>query len=162
MNKLLVAACMAGFAVSAQANTYFEPGITYSSADLGNETFNQFLLSANVGYNFNPSEDFQHKVEAIVGVGVGNDVISGVDVKLDNYYGIAYRPTFKISDDFEAFGKLAIAKAKATASSGSESFSESSDFEAGYGVGLSYKSVSLSYLSIDDTDFLTVGYSFNF
>lgn len=118
MKKLLAAACLAGFAFTSQANTYFEPGITYSSADLGNETFNQFLFSGNLGYNFNPSEDFQHKVEAIVGVGVGNDVISGVDVKLDNYYGIAYRPTFKISADFEAFGKLAVAKAKASASSG--------------------------------------------
>jgi hypothetical protein len=158
MNQVVITAFLVGTAATSQAQSYLELGLTQINADLGSETFNQFALSGSVGYNFNPGKSFQNKIEANLAFGIGSDSIFGTDVKLDNYYGLSYRPTFELGNDWEVFGRLAYAKAKLSA--GSES--ETSDFELGYGVGVSYSNISLSYTDIDDTSFVSLGYSFKF
>lgn len=165
MKKTLLALAAASLSFSTLANTYLEVDFTHISESnvVSGEDFSQPALTGIVGYNFNSYEDdFQNKVEAFLGFGLSDDTVAGVDLNMKHYYGISYRPTMKLNDDWDIFARLSLAKMKGEADSRFGSASTTSDTETGYGLGISYKSFNLSYDRVEDVNFISAGYTFKF
>jgi hypothetical protein len=157
----LLATVLATAAVSgsAQAEAYFEAGFAQISADVEDESISHFGAVGVVGTTLKTTEKFAHKIEAIGFVGLNSDKVYGVDVKLESMIGAAYRPTIKLNDSVELHGRLGLFHGRAKASGFGMSESESST-EVGFGVGIDFKKVSLSYLNVDDTNFVMATYRF--
>ena len=176
MKKTLFAIALTALSSSVLAeeeqNYYIEGGLTHISVNNinGDEDFGQAGVSGAFGYNFNPNDDFQNKLELLFGFGIGSDDVSNISTKLKNYYGLSYRPTVKFENGLELFGKVVVARAKAEASAsyysyygGRQNFTVSeSDTETGFGVGVSYNSFSLYFMELDDTRFFTASYTYQF
>lgn len=164
MKKTLLSALFLTLPVFATAETYVQADLGRVSADIEVDDAKHFLLGGTLGYNFNPGEQFQNKVEAFASFGLNDDKVSGVDIKVEHFYGVAYRPTLKLNQDWDIYARLVYAKARAKASFRGNSASQTSDWEAGYGLGVSYKNFNLSYTDVNDLDLDTIslGYTFEF
>ncbi|MBU2113492.1 MAG: porin family protein [Gammaproteobacteria bacterium] len=148
------------FAGAAQADVYFELGATQISADFDDESIEHFGAAAVLGTTLKATDTFAHKAEAIVVIGLNSDKVYGVvDAKVQSLVGVAYRPTFKINDSVELHARLGAFNGRAKVSGFGTSESDSST-EVGFGVGIDFKKVSLSYLNVDDVNFLTATYRF--
>ena len=145
---------------AAQAEVYYELGATQISADIDNESISHFGATGVVGTTLKATEKFAHKVEALAVIGLNSDKAYGlVDVKLQSLIGAAYRPTLKLNDSVELHARLGVFNGRVKASGFGMSESDSST-EVGFGVGVDFKKVSLSYLNVDDTNFITATYRF--
>lgn len=149
----------AAFGTVAQADVYFEAGVTNISADIESESISHFGAVGVVGTTLKATENFAHKIEAIAVVGLNSDKVYGVDVKMQSLIGAAYRPTIKLNESVELHARLGVFNGRVKASGFGMSETDSST-EVGFGVGIDFKKVSLSYLNIDDTNFLTATYRF--
>ena len=164
-NKLkttILASMLSTVAVAgaAQAEVYYELGATQISADIDNESISHFGATGVVGTTLKATEKFAHKVEALAVIGLNSDKAYGlVDVKLQSLIGAAYRPTLKLNDSVELHARLGVFNGRVKASGFGMSESDSST-EVGFGVGVDFKKVSLSYLNVDDTNFITATYRF--
>ena len=147
------------FGTVAQADVYYEAGVTNISADIESESISHFGALGVVGTTLKATENFAHKIEAIAVLGLNSDKVYGVDVKLQSLIGAAYRPTIKLNESVELHARLGVFNGRVKASGFGMSETESST-EVGFGVGIDFKKVSLSYLNIDDTNFLTATYRF--
>jgi len=159
MKKTLLA-LTAALSFNAAANPYLDFDITYLYENdfIGNEDFSQTTLSGRYGFNFNENSDtFQNKVEAFFGFGLTDDDILNTNVELTHYWGLAYRPTYKINDDWEVFARVSHGRFYVEVDSIS-----ASDTETGYGLGASYKGFNLSVEKFDDIKFVNFGYSFKY
>src|SRR5690606_1611321 len=83
----------AAFAGAAQAEVFYEVGVTQISADIASESFSHFGIAGVVGTTLKATEKFAHKIEGIAVLGLNSDEVLGVDVKLQSLIGVAYRPT---------------------------------------------------------------------
>ena len=145
---------------AAQAEVYYELGATQISADIDNESISHFGATGVVGTTLKATEKFAHKVEALAVIGLNSDKAYGlVDVKLQSLIGAAYRPTLKLNDSVELHARLGVFNGRVKASGFGMSESDSST-EVGFGVGVDFKKVSLSYLNVDDTNFINATYRF--
>lgn len=144
---------------AAQAEVYYELGATQISADIESESVSHFGATGVVGTTLKATEKFAHKVEALAVIGLNSDKVYGVDVKLQSLIGAAYRPTLKLNDSVELHARLGVFNGRVKASGFGMSESDSST-EVGFGVGIDFKKVSLSYLNVDDTNFITATYRF--
>ena len=145
---------------TAQAEVYYELGATQISADIEDESIEHFGATAVLGTTLKATDTFAHKAEAIVVIGLNSDKVFGVvDAKVQSLVGAAYRPTFKINDSVELHARLGVFNGRAKVSGFGASESDSST-EVGFGVGIDFKKVSLSYLNVDDVNFLTATYRF--
>lgn len=144
---------------AAQAEVYYELGATQISADIESESVSHFGATGVVGTTLKATEKFAHKVEALAVIGLNSDKVYGVDVKLQSLIGAAYRPTLKLNDSVELHARLGVFNGRVKASGFGMSESDSST-EMGFGVGIDFKKVSLSYLNVDDTNFITATYRF--
>jgi hypothetical protein len=144
---------------TAQAEVYYELGATQISADIESESVSHFGATGVVGTTLKATEKFAHKVEALAVIGLNSDKVYGVDVKLQSLIGAAYRPTLKLNDSVELHARLGVFNGRVKASGFGMSESDSST-EVGFGVGIDFKKVSLSYLNVDDTNFITATYRF--
>ncbi|MEW5682347.1 MAG: outer membrane beta-barrel protein [Pseudomonadota bacterium] len=144
---------------AAQAEVYYELGATQISADIESESVSHFGATGVVGTTLKTTEKFAHKVEALAVIGLNSDKVYGVDVKLQSLIGAAYRPTLKLNDSVELHARLGVFNGRVKASGFGMSESDSST-EVGFGVGIDFKKVSLSYLNVDDTNFITATYRF--
>lgn len=144
---------------TAQAEVYYELGATQISADIESESVSHFGATGVVGTTLKATEKFAHKVEALAVIGLNSDKVYGVDVKLQSLIGAAYRPTLKLNDSVELHARLGVFNGRVKASGFGMSESDSST-EMGFGVGIDFKKVSLSYLNVDDTNFITATYRF--
>lgn len=162
MKKTLIALLLSATAATAGAQGYGEITASQVSidADLGQDV-EHLMFTGAIGYNFNPEQKFQNKLEAIAGVAMNDGNVADVEVELENYYGIAYRPTVKVGEELELFGRVLYARVKGSVSQGLSSASDS-ESETGFGVGASYNGLTLSYTDIDDADFISIGYTFSF
>ncbi len=158
MKKTLLALAAATLSMNALANGYIELDIAHISAEEGSLDFDQQAIATHIGYNFTPDSAFQHKAEVFLGLGLGEDTILGTDVDIRYYYGVAYRPTYHINQDWEVYARLTRAKAEIKIND----ISTTSDAENGWGVGVGYQNFTLSYTDIDDTKFINAGYTFKF
>ncbi|WP_214000515.1 outer membrane beta-barrel protein [Arsukibacterium sp.] len=149
----------AAFAGAAQAEMYFELGATQISADIESESISHFGATGVIGTTLQATEKFAHKVEALAIIGLNSDKLYGVDVKLQSLIGAAYRPTIKLNDSVELHARLGVFNGRVKASGFGMSESDSST-EAGFGVGIDFKKLSLSYLNVDDTNFVTATFRF--
>lgn len=147
------------FVGTAQADVYFELGLTQISADIERETISHFGATGVVGTTLKATETFAHKVEALAVIGLNSDKVYGVDTKLQSLIGAAYRPTIKLNDSVELHARVGVFNGRAKAKGFGASVSESST-EVGFGVGIDFKRVSLSYLNVDDTNFVTATFRF--
>ena len=147
------------FAGAAQAEVYYEAGASQISADIAGESFSHFGATGVIGTTLQTTSTFSHKIEAIAVIGLNSDKVYGVDVKLESLIGAAYRPSFKLNDSVELHARAGVFHGRAKASGFGESETDSST-EAGFGVGVDFKRVSLSYLRVDETNFLTATYRF--
>lgn len=144
---------------SAQAEAYYEAGAAQISVDEDGLSISHFGAIGVVGTTLQSTEKFSHKVEAIGFVGLNSDKVFGIDVKLQSALGAAYRPTVKINDSVELYGRVGLFHGRVKASGFGMSESDSST-EVGFGVGIDFKKVSLSYLNVDDTNFIIATYRF--
>ncbi|WP_051219952.1 outer membrane beta-barrel protein [Rheinheimera baltica] len=156
LTSVLAAAAVSG---AAQAEVYFEAGLMQVSTDIESENISHFGALGVVGTTLNATDKFAHKVEAIAGLGLNSDKVYGVDVKMESFFGAAYRPTIKLNDSVELYGRVGYFHGRVKASANGYSDSDSSS-EVGYGIGIDFKKVSLSYLYVDDTNFLMATYRF--
>ncbi|MAD75717.1 MAG: hypothetical protein CML20_13175 [Rheinheimera sp.] len=147
------------FAGAAQAEMYFELGATQFSADLDNESISHFGAVGVLGTTLKATEKFAHKVEAIAVIGLNSDEVYGVDVKLQSVIGAAYRPTIIVNDSVSLYARAGMFNGRVKASGFGMSETDSST-EFGFGVGVDIKKVSLSYLNVDDTNFVTATFRF--
>lgn len=96
----------------------------------GFDTANPTALAVRVGAEVNPNL----AVEGRLGVGLAEDTVSGIDLEVDNFYGVYVRgllPTGTVTP----YGLIGWTKGEITASAGGLSFSDS-DSDLSYGVGL--------------------------
>lgn len=149
----------AAVAGSAQAEAYFEAGLTHISADIEGDTISHYGAMGVVGATLNTSDTFTHKIEGIAVIGLNSDKVYGVDVKLESLLGAAYRPSFKVSDSVELYGRVGYFHGRAKASVDGFSITES-ETDLGFGVGIDFSKVSLSYLKVDETNFIMATYRF--
>lgn len=148
------------FAGAAQADVYFELGATQISADFGDQNIEHFGVAAVLGTTLKATDTFAHKAEAIAIIGANADKVNGgYDAKMQSLIGAAYRPTFKINDSVELYARLGAFNGRAKVSGFGMSETDSST-EVGFGVGIDFKKVSLSYLNVDNVNFLTATYRF--
>ena len=143
-------------------------GVAYSSGaqdgdgvdvDLG-------MVSASLAYSFGESNGFSNIVEVRLGTGASDDTLLGVDVELDSFVQIAYRPQFEIDNNFYVYGLLSYASVEFELSALGASTTVDGD-EAGIGAGIGYRltdsvDAEVSYESIDDFDVFTLGLKFGF
>ena len=152
-------AATAAFMVGAQAQVYGELGYTSTTAKSTDST-GTFKASPKairgiVGYEVHPNL----AVEGMLSLGTGSSSISGpgvpsgVNLKIQNTYGLYLKPKAKVSDGLEVFGRIGYAKAKYKASFNSNSVKENED-SLSYGVGLSYALSSNVYLSLDYAQYI--------
>jgi hypothetical protein len=155
----LLATLLATTAAAAQAESYFEGGFIQVSADEGDISVSHYGALGVIGAVLQSTEQFSHNAEAIIVAGLNSDKVYGIDVKLQSMVGLAYRPTIQLSDSIALSGRAGIFRARVKASGFGESASDtSSDF--GIGIGIDFKKVSLSYLNVDDTNFVMATYRF--
>lgn len=147
------------FASAAQAEMYFELGASQFSADIESENVSHFGVIGVLGTTLKATETFAHKLEALAFIGLNSDKVYGVDVKLQSMIGAAYRPTIKLNDSVELYARVGAFNGQVKISGFGMSESDSST-EAGFGVGIDFKKLSLSYLNVDDTNFVTATYRF--
>jgi len=147
------------FAGAAQAEMYFELGATQFSADLYSESISHFAATGVLGTTLKATEKFAHKVEALAMIGLNSDKLYGVDVKMQSVIGAAYRPTIIVNDNVSLYARVGMFNGRVKASGFGISETDSST-EFGFGVGVDIKKVSLSYLNVDDTNFITATYRF--
>lgn len=156
MASILTTGAVAG---AAHAEMYFELGATQISADIESESISHFGATGVMGTTLKATEKFAHKIEALAIIGLNTDKLYGVDVKLQSLIGAAYRPTIKLNDSVELHARVGLFNGRVKASGFGMSESDSST-EAGFGVGVDFKKLSLSYLNVDDTNFVTATYRF--
>jgi|JI71714BRNA_FD_contig_41_1189482_length_733_multi_5_in_0_out_0_1 opacity protein-like surface antigen len=149
----------AGFSSNAHAKVYVEAGLTDISSDVNNLDLNHLGVIGVVGSTLSKNGDVSHKVEGIGGFGLSGDDIGNVNVKLQHFVGGAYRPTLRLNDVVDVYGRVGLFHTSAKASSGSRSYTESGT-DAGFGFGADIYSFSVSFLTIDNTNFLSVTYKF--
>lgn len=159
MRKALLA-LTAALSFNAAANTYVEVDYThiFENDVVLNEDFSQSALTARYGHNFSAEDaKLQNKIEAFVGLGLGDDEIFGTDLEVTHYYGVSYRPTIQLNNDWDVFGRLSYARLRAEAGN-----THTSESELGFGIGVSYDAFSLSFDKFDDLKFVNLGYTFKF
>lgn len=144
---------------AAQADVYFEAGVSNISVDVDGDNISHYGAIGVIGTTLSNSGNIAHKVEGIVGFGLNSDKVNGFDVKLESYLGAAYRPTIKLNDSVDLYGRAGIFNGRAKVSGFGFSDTDSST-EAGFGVGIDFKKISLSYLRVDDTNFINATYRF--
>lgn len=161
IKKTLLATILSSAALcgSAQADVYFELGLSSVSDKVEGESISHMGALAVVGTTLSSAETFSHKVEGIALVGLNSDKVEGFDVKVQTLIGAAYRPTFKVSESVDLYARLGVFNGKAKASGFGVSESESST-DAGFGVGIDFSAVSLSYLNVDGVNFINATYRF--
>lgn len=147
------------FAGTAQAEMYFELGATHISADIESESVSHFGAVGVLGTTLKATEKFAHKIEALAVIGLNSDDVYGLDVKMQSLIGAVYRPTIMVNDSVSLYARLGAFNGRAKVSGFGMSESDSST-EAGFGVGVDFKRVSLSYLNVDDTNFVTATFRF--
>lgn len=169
MKKLVLVSMLSLAALSAQAQSVYGD-VAYQMFDTALTT-DPAAVRGIIGYKINPNLS----AEGMFGVNVrdGKDTSYGIPakVKLDRLVGIYAKPTFKINDAFELYGRLGFVSYKATgsASAGRSSIAVSgsgSDFS--YGVGASYYLSPSTSINVDYMDFgdleggFAVGMKFSF
>lgn len=159
MKKALLA-LTAALSFNAAANSYLELDYThiFENDVVLNEDFSQSAISARYGHNFSAEDAaLQNKIEAFIGLGLGDDDIFGNELEVTHYYGVSYRPTVQLNADWDVFGRLSYARIRAEVNN-----SHASESEVGFGFGVSYDAFSLSFDKFDDLKFVNLGYTFNF
>lgn len=162
MRNIITATLLTGLlatTTAAQADVYFEAGATYISADIEDTSVSHYGAVGVLGTTLKTTDRFAHKIEAIGVIGLNSDEVYGIDVKLESMIGAAYRPTIKLNDSVELYGRAGWFHGRVKASGYGMSESDSSS-EFGFGVGVDFNKVSLSYLNIDDTNFVTATFRF--
>lgn len=162
MKKTLVASVLSAAAVcgSAHADMYFEVGATQVSDKVEGYSIRHMAAIAVGGTTLSTVDTLSHKVEGILIVGLTSDKIENVDVKLKSVIGAAYRPSIKLSDSVELYGRVGVFNGKAKASTRSGPTSSESSTELGYGVGFDISRLSISYLNVDGVNLLNATYRF--
>lgn len=161
IKKTIIASALSTFALcgSAHANVYFELGLTQVSDSVQGTSIDHFAAITAVGTTLTKTDTFAHKVEGIGIFGLNTDKVNGFDVKLQSVLGAAYRPTLKLNDAIDIYGRVGVFNGKAKVSGFGRSVSDSST-EIGFGVGIDFKYFSLSYLNVDGTNLLNATYRF--
>jgi opacity protein-like surface antigen len=139
-------------------------GVSYVEAEYkedGAPTANPSLAAFRVGSSLNRNL----AVEGRLGVSLGEDRINvsgvGVDVKVDNFYGIYAKGIVPVGNTFALYGLLGLTHAKLTASAGGFSASDS-DSDVSYGIGADFElsrtmAVNIEWAKLVDGD----GYKLN-
>lgn len=165
MQRIAIAAAaallMLGTAHAQQRSPlYGELGYSFQTikADGGFKA-NPQALRGIVGYNFHPN----FAGEAMLQFGTSSDEDQGVDVKVDNAFGVFVKPKYDFGN-IEAFGRLGWARTKVKVSgSGSES---ENDFAWGLGVNYSFNPrmyVGADWMRLHDKDGVKIdGVTLNF
>jgi hypothetical protein len=158
-STLFVSVLSAAVSGAAQADVYFEAGVSNISVDVDGDNINHYGAIGVIGTTLGRNGNISHKVEGIVGFGLNSDNIGGFEVKLESYFGAAYRPTIKLNDSVELHARAGLFNGRAKVSGFGFSETDSST-EAGFGVGIDFNMISLSYLRVDDTNFVNATYRF--
>lgn len=159
MKKTLLA-LTAALSFNAAANPYleFDLNYVYDNDFVANEDFSQTAVTGRYGFNFNENSDtFQHKIEAYFGFGLTDDSVLNSEVELTHFWGLSYRPTYKINNDWDVFARVSHGRFYVEVDA-----INASDTETGYGLGASYKGFNLSFEQFDDINFVNLGYSFKY
>jgi opacity protein-like surface antigen len=185
--KRIVIAAAAAFAMlgAAQAQTqtspfYGELGYTFLKLKEEGLSTRNGAIRGIFGYAFHPNV----AVEGMVGFAVNDDSETFVDptfgpvdvkVKVQNSYGIFFKPKYSFNNQVEVFGRLGWtrSKIKATASMGGVSASASdSDNDFAYGAGVNFNINPRTYVGLDymryyskegsKVDGLTLGVGYRF
>ena len=183
MKRILIATAIAAASVAASAQVtdstklFGEIGFTHQSlrATDGVDTVKAGpgALAVSLGYKFHPNV----AVEGVANLGLlSSDVKlngagTGIDGKLDSVLVIYLRPSVKVSENVELFGRLGWARSKVSLSAGGVNVSDS-DNDFSYGFGATLDLSKTSYLSGSWTSFykkdgfkasgLTVSYGVRF
>ena len=158
LTTVLTATAISG---AAQADMYFEAGLTQISDDIDGSSISHYGATGIFGTTLNATETFAHKIEGIVFLGLNSDEYSGIDVKLQSMIGAAYRPTIKLNDAVELHARIGLFNGRVKAKASRFGYSDTDlSTEAGFGVGVDFKWMTLSYLNVDGTSFVTAAYRF--
>jgi hypothetical protein len=141
--------------VAANAETTWYGNIGY--AGVSADDVNLGAIQGRIGAQFNPYIG----VEGEVAFGVKEDTVAGVDVKLDNEYGIYGVAKLPVNEQFDVFARVGYARAEADIGGTS-----GSDDGVAYGVGAQYtfdgkNGVRADYTKYDflgDADVWSVSY----
>ncbi|MCH9695538.1 MAG: hypothetical protein K0U72_13580 [Gammaproteobacteria bacterium] len=120
-------------------------------------------LYAFVGYGRGYSAGTKGVMELFLASGISDDNVGPVKIDLEPSYGIAYRYSRELQNDFSIYGRAIYANLEAKASGiGAPGRTDERGF--GLSVGGAYKRFSLSYTQflgdLDAASMISIGYQF--
>ena len=137
--------------------------VAVDAADIDTDLSNHFSTILTGGYAFNSIVS----VEAKTMISSRDDNYRGVNVSIEQYYGLYLKGRIPITDSFSVTGNFGYSNIEGEASY--MGYSESaSDSGSSFGVGVSYSlleawTISAGYQEIvEDVDMITAGIQLNF
>jgi len=151
-------ACGAAVAQPADSPWYGEVGLsrlTYKADDgpLSGRA-NPDLLTGTIGYQWLPNL----AVEGLLAGGISSDsikvngVTSGADVKVSNAYGVFFKPSIRLGERVELFGRLGYVRTRLRLTAGLVNEAQHRD-DAAYGLGVNLNLNPRAYLQANWTSY---------
>lgn len=160
--KVLTASAIVLASSSAMAE--WTGGIAYSQ--MSDDDLDFGLLIGSVGYEIKGEGNFKFVPELRYGVSVDNDMIEGVELKINRFLSLSVRGEYDFKNGAYAFIAPSYTNAELEASANGFSASDDAS-EFGIGTGLGYfftedTAIEASYERIDESDIINVGLKFKF
>jgi len=131
--------------------------INYTRMDIDDiATLGTVGLTVGRDFTNNIAAEFQY------GTSFGSDIVSGVKLSIDEYYGLFLKPNFQLNDKINAFVKLGYLDIAVKAGSAG---AEGNEFAYGAGLefDLSDKSyATIAYAGLEDTNSLQLSIGIQF
>lgn len=146
MQKLAIISLLALAGASVQAQSVYAD-LAYQTHDANLDT-DPATLRVSMGYQVNPGL----AGEVMVGINAVDGEFSGVKAKVDRLFGAYIKPSTKLSETFELYGRLGYASYDISAAGRSASVSATgSGFS--YGIGASFYVTPALSINVDYMDF---------
>lgn len=135
-------------------------------ANLSDDDVSLGAITGSLGYRFDTTyQGFSVTPEIRIGLGVGDDTVSGVDVELDSLYGFNVRAEWDLGQTY-VFVAPSYTNAEFEASFGGTTVS-ADEWEFGGGVGFGYRleqtiGLEISYEVFDELDVFSAGVRLDF
>ncbi|MCW8091098.1 outer membrane beta-barrel protein [Alteromonas sp. ASW11-130] len=166
MKRTLLACSLAVFSNMALANWVGQLSYSSLSDDDPNADVSLGAIGASVGYRSQMTESFYLTPELRLGTGINEEELYGVELSIDNYYGVGIRGEYLANDVFYLLASAAYLKFNFDAEYLGYAVSEG-ESEFGVGIGAGYNinekaSIEATFETFDGVDLLNFGVRFKF
>jgi len=145
------------------SNFYIGAGYNFLETEAGGFDWDTSAVDIRVGKYFTPN----FAIEGRGGFGVSDDTAAGLNVEINNYFGVYARGEIPINSQFSIYGLLGITDIELDVSAGGNTVS-GTDNDVSWGVGASFAinpktSIGGEYMNLyDDGGVEISGFGINF